>query len=478
MFNGFLPIVLNMFHDSNDLVCTSACKVLSAIIIDHKENALLALDKDVLSQLCTTLLRRSANLLITDYLSDILVSLRKLHLVRFDYDLKKCRGTRAILQLLNTNNIKVISRIMPIINELSTSDTMQKELFDADGITALTNTLKWVESNAAPVHDIIIGVVNSLTALKKFNKDITSNDFSNVKGYVHVSKILSDKRFFGNVRVQCLELILPVIDMPDVLPDLQLALIDNNALFPILELAQSPEDEVKRSAFLMLRASAYQNEANKAIYRERQALPILASFMNNSHFPSDLKRLALKAAMEIVFVCESSPFWIYLADVLKVRESEQMSEKQKENELQIADEERKKRELELHSMEMSVTSLNDKIATQASELKAKDEEIAKMKVERVDHLTKIDAIGKQFLLLQQQQQQLLQQAELQRQTLQNHITSIEDQLKLSQRDVALIAAKNNELTEERITVQDMHEYMVAIAKFCNVKPPAKRAGLK
>lgn len=204
---------------------------------------------------------------------------------------------------------------------------------------------------------------------------------------------------------------------------------------------------------------------------------MLAGFMNSPHFPSELKRLALKAALEIGFLCDSSPFWLFLGDVLKVRETELMSEKQKADGVKDAEEERKKKELEVHSMRMEISVLKDSLANQQSILTGKDEEISKFKAERADYLTKIDTIGKQFLLLQSQQQQLIQQTENQKIAHANHVKSLEESIRKAQQDVAFIQSQNKELTDERITVSDMHEYMVAIAKFCNVKPPAKKAAI-
>ena len=93
---------------------------------------------------------------------------------------------------------------------------------------------------------------------------------------------------------------------------------------------------------------------------------MLATYLTSPHFPQDLKRLALKAALEIGFMCESSPFWLHLADILKIRESEQMSEKQRAFEEKDAEEEKKKRELEVHAMRLQISAFNEKLGLQTA----------------------------------------------------------------------------------------------------------------
>ncbi len=88
MLTGFLPAVLAMFQDSDDLMCASAAKVLRAIIVDHADNAMMALEQDVVSQVCTALLRRHTNVVVADHLSAIIAGLRMLHTVRFDVGIK------------------------------------------------------------------------------------------------------------------------------------------------------------------------------------------------------------------------------------------------------------------------------------------------------------------------------------------------------------------------------------------------------
>lgn len=203
---------------------------------------------------------------------------------------------------------------------------------------------------------------------------------------------------------------------------------------------------------------------------------MLATFLSTPNFPSDLKRAVIRAAMEIGFVCDSNPFWTQIGDVLKERESDQMSEKQRADAAKIAEEERAKRELETHELRMQVGEVESKLDGANRTIERKDGELEKARLERVELMAKVDALGKQFALAQTQQRDLLAQAERQQVLLKEHIASLQQMLVASQQETAQARARAEELTQEQVSVQELHEYMVAVAKFCNVKPPKARRG--
>ena len=61
--------------------------------------------------------------------------------------------------------------------------------------------------------------------------------------------------------------------------DLQAAMLDERALFPLLELCHHASDAVKRMCFQLLIAVCHDCDRNKAALRERHALSMLATFL-------------------------------------------------------------------------------------------------------------------------------------------------------------------------------------------------------
>ncbi len=105
--NKFLPAVMEMLHDADNELCAAVAKVLRAITDGNAENAVMAFELGVVSQVCTTLLRRARHAVIGEHLSAVLVVLRRHHTERFDRDLRACRGLRAMLQLLRADQARV-----------------------------------------------------------------------------------------------------------------------------------------------------------------------------------------------------------------------------------------------------------------------------------------------------------------------------------------------------------------------------------
>jgi hypothetical protein len=72
-----------------------------------------------------------------------------------------------------------------------------------------------------------------------------------------------------------------------------------------------------------------------------------------------------------------------------------------------------------------------------------------------------------------QHKELAVSADKQQELLRSHIASLQDLLAKAQEEIKVVRAKQEELVGEQATVNELHEYMVAVAKFCNVKPPSK-----
>ena len=71
---------------------------------------------------------------------------------------------------------------------------MQKELFDADGVTSLSKALMWVDSMHIDAKHVVRHCVSSLIALLRVRRDITSHYFQLAQGYIGIARILACKR--------------------------------------------------------------------------------------------------------------------------------------------------------------------------------------------------------------------------------------------------------------------------------------------
>jgi hypothetical protein len=143
---GFIPSVLAMLHEStDDTLCVAVVKVLRSVTDGNVANVVIALDMDVVSQICTSLLRRHTHALVAWHLSEFLMHLRSLQAERFDADLKACGGIRALLDLTKNDQVDVVARAVAILAEVARTEC-KKDIFDADGVAVLSRALKWVSA--------------------------------------------------------------------------------------------------------------------------------------------------------------------------------------------------------------------------------------------------------------------------------------------------------------------------------------------
>jgi hypothetical protein len=538
--NKFLPAVLEMLHESDNELCAAVAKVLHAIIDGHADNALAALDLGIVSQVCTTLLRRVNHHKINDHLSALLMVLRRYHVDRFDADLQACRGNRALLQLIRTDQIHVAARIAPMIRDLTRiaglgsvaasaavaaaapqpdvaaapapassaatevdRDAGVKDLLDADAVSSITHSLRWIVDdsvNAATTNAetqaqavsarlaVVRDGCHALLSLLHARRDLVTYDLKRAKGiYVYACAILAHAQLHHELGPVVLELLhtcsLPRVSALDdpaspVLataapPELQTAMFEQQALFPLLELTHHSNEQVKRACFQVLVAVCHECDRNKQVLRDRQALSMLATFLSSPHLPSDLRRLVVRAALEIGFACDSTPFWTHIGDILRVRDSESDSEKHRAEAERLVEQERARRELETHELRKATSAAEEKAQAALQQVKVRDEELKKEREAHAEIKARCDATGRQLAIVNAQHKELAVSADKQQELLRSHIASLQDLLAKAQEEIKVVRAKQEELVGEQATVNELHEYMVAVAKFCNVKPPSK-----
>jgi hypothetical protein len=203
----------------------------------------------------------------------VLVTLRWYHIDRFDREINRCRGMRALLELLKNTQVDVVARIAPLVRDMSKFEALSKELFDADGIIVLAQMLHWVHGGHARAVNIIRDGVASITTLLKTKPEVVVADIRRAKVWSHLSAILSHSVLSPELGPSVLELLhSSTLNVQEVQADLQNALFEQRALFPLLELCYHPDVKIKEWCFSMLVVACHLNERNKAVLRERQAL--------------------------------------------------------------------------------------------------------------------------------------------------------------------------------------------------------------
>jgi hypothetical protein len=451
---GFIPAVLQLLHDSEDTLCASVGKVMCAVTYQNHSNAMTALNLDVVSQVCAAILRRHSQASIAEHLSSLLANLRVLQPARFEVELKKSGGVRALLHLINDDQVDVVARVSPILADISRG-SMKKDVFEADGVVTLSQALRWVVSSKSQAVSIVKDLMHILTAVVPVSPQQALKSFVQAKGFVMTSAVLSQKNMSAAVGPEVLELLRACVDRsPDVVSPFQDAVFEHQGLPSLLDFCFHQDDAVRGDALHVLFAACKDNERNKGALREHQAISMLTSIITTQSHPFDIRRTAFRVALEIGFICPSAPFWQQIESVLQSRELARVSE-----------------------VSHGVLPSSVAIAAAATPRRERDEELQELRyanekllAEKQSTNALLTAKDKEQAVLQQAHADLAQQLQIgqaQSAALQDHIRTLQEQ-------VVALQQQLDEQKRNEPTVQEMRDMMAAVSEFMAVKPGASK----
>eukprot|EP00455_Lapot_gusevi_P006410 TRINITY_DN12745_c0_g1_i3.p1 TRINITY_DN12745_c0_g1~~TRINITY_DN12745_c0_g1_i3.p1 ORF type:complete len:460 (-),score=172.09 TRINITY_DN12745_c0_g1_i3:86-1339(-) len=401
---------------------------------------------------------------MADHASYVLAQLRQTQREKFYEDVKRARGVRALLELLKDPQPVVLRRASLILAEMCEMELLRREVLEADGVTALTRTLVYLDYD-----DVIQNCVKALSSLYKLDPSITQHYFARAQGAIMISQVMA-KSPVGDFAAQCVQL-LHVVSSERSSQDV---IRIHGALFRLLELCHHPDDHVKALCFQALTNLCKDNEINKAQLREREAMPMLATFLTTPHYSSALKRLALRTALEIGFICDSSPFWAHLSDLLSIRESEQQNQQERQQERQQIEEAKEKKEAELRALRMDNFQLKQDNETLSSKLETRSFEVERLHTERTEMTLRIAELERANQVLAQKQADLNQNMAVQTAQLQAHVRTLDEQLRKAQSELTVSQATLKEIHAQQPQVEEMHYYLDKLADFCRIPKFTKK----
>jgi hypothetical protein len=135
--------------------------------------------------------------------------------------------------------------------------------------------------------------------------------------------------------------------------------------------------------------------------------------------------------------------------------------------------ERTRREVETHELRQAVAGAEERARTAVEAIASKDEELKRELKAKAEVQARLDAATRQAAVAAQQQREAAAAALAQQDLLKAHVASLQQLLGKAQDEAKAARAKQDEMAAEQATAAEMDEYMVAVAKFCNVKPPSK-----
>ncbi len=292
-------------------------------------------------------------------------------------------------------------------------------------------------------------VIATISSILPVQRPAALRSFIQAKGFVHTAAILCHKDLAIDIGPQAIELLHACTnEAPDVVTAFQEAIFDLKGLQPLLDMCFHVDDYVRKLALQVVMVACRDNERNKAVLRERQALPMLSAYSSTLVNPVELRRLAFRAALEIGFMCDSAPFWHQMVGLLDARESDHLSDQQRAAAEHLAAETARRQQQEWFELRAAHETLQRTHQTSASRVTAQDAQI--------EHLTLTNST-----------------LAVQVQSGQQEIAALHDHIRTLQQQVASLTDAQSRTEADKPTVEDLRDFMSSIAKFCNLPPPRR-----